>query len=234
MYNYCLFCEQKMAPDFSWKQLFVPLRSALLCQWCKDQLRPITGRICKVCCRSLETFTIARENDTCYDCIRWEKHKQWQGMIDKNVSLYEYNNFLKEFFARFKYRGDYVLAKAFSLEVNQLIRSLDFDIAVPIPLSKERLYERGFNQAKAIATEARIVTTDLLSRTHTEKQAKKSRMERIKLRQVFKAKTVEKLTGKTILLIDDIYTTGSTVRHAARALKEVGAHRVLSFTLARG
>lgn len=69
-------------------------------------------------------------------------------------------------------------------------------------------------------------------RTHSEKQSKKSRYERIHAQQVFQVCS-EEVQGKRILLLDDIYTTGSTLRQAAKVLKSAGAIEVKSLTLAR-
>ncbi|WP_353737005.1 phosphoribosyltransferase family protein [Bacillus sp. CMF12] len=110
---------------------------------------------------------------------------------------------------------------------------MDFDFLVPIPLSSERLYERGFNQSSALIHEAGFTVTELLSRIHSEKQSKKSRQERIHLHQVFQPLNVD-IEDKIILLIDDIYTTGSTLYHAAKVLKAGGAESISSITLARG
>ncbi|WP_311921608.1 ComF family protein [Heyndrickxia sporothermodurans] len=136
--------------------------------------------------------------------------------------------------ARFKYRGDYILAKIFSQKIQKELEKISYDAIVPIPLSNERLLERGFNQSTALATEANINVANLLTRVHTEKQSKKSRQERIHLQQVFNRRDDVKLEGENILLIDDIYTTGSTLRHAAKILKEAGAKSVTSITIARG
>ncbi|WP_308167083.1 phosphoribosyltransferase family protein [Bacillus sp. ISL-40] len=68
---------------------------------------------------------------------------------------------------------------------------------------------------------------------HSEKQSKKSRSERIHLSQVFQVNPNVDLAGKKVILIDDIYTTGSTLRHAAKLLKVAGAASIQSLTLAR-
>jgi competence protein ComFC len=135
--------------------------------------------------------------------------------------------------ATFKYRGDYVLAIIFTEKIKEFLRKIQPDLIVPIPLSKERLYERGFNQAEALLNESGLTQTIPLTRIHSEKQSKKSRSERIHIPQVFEVDRQIEILGKNILLIDDIYTTGSTLRHAAKLLKESGAERVQSLTLAR-
>lgn len=113
------------------------------------------------------------------------------------------------------------------------LKDMSFDLVTFIPLSNERLMERGFNQAQALTDLLGLNTVELLTRLHTEKQSKKSREERISLAQVFQVTKPDLLKQKSILIVDDIYTTGSTLRHAAKALKTAGATEVSSITLAR-
>ncbi|WP_331435273.1 phosphoribosyltransferase family protein [Bacillus sp. SA1-12] len=74
---------------------------------------------------------------------------------------------------------------------------------------------------------------ELLWRTHHEKQSKKSRMERLAAENVFSYASSSKIEDKQILLVDDIYTTGSTLRNAAKLLVDNGAKTVFSLTLIR-
>ncbi|WP_330218383.1 ComF family protein [Sporosarcina globispora] len=165
--------------------------------------------------------------------MRWNHEEDWSGLLDKNVSLFMYDDFLKETIARCKFRGDYILARAFSPFIRERLKNMDFDYLVPIPLSPERLYERGFNQSAALIHEAGFTVTELLKRIHSEKQSKKSRQERIHQKQVFELIPAD-IENKVILLIDDIYTTGSTLYYAAKILKIGGASSICSITLARG
>ncbi|WP_354958485.1 ComF family protein [Bacillus sp. CECT 9360] len=152
----------------------------------------------------------------------------------RNTSVFNYNEFMKELIAKFKYRGDYALAEVFAPYVKTKLLNAHFDLIVPIPLSEERLKERGFNQARALAEMAHLEIEDILMRMHSEKQSKKSRKERISLAQVFHVKgNQDSITNKKIMLLDDIYTTGSTLRQAAKALVKAGAAEVSSLTLAR-
>ena len=159
----------------------------------------------------------------------------WKNVLDRNVSLFEYNDFLKEILSRYKFRGDYALAYAFAQHISIELKSIEFDYLTTIPLSKERLLERGFNQSTGLLHAAGFHQTEFLKRLHSEKQSKKSRHDRIHRTDVFQIESnTTSLSEKTILLIDDIYTTGSTLRHAAKALKDAGASRIIAFTLARG
>lgn len=235
MNHYCLYCDGRMEEVVSWETLLFRLPSRCLCRQCKGKLLLIAGRTCRICSRPLAD--IAKQyvhNDMCTDCVHWEREPQWANVLERNISLFRYNHFLKKLIARFKYRGDYALAKAFSHNIHSTLIHLQFDYLVPIPLSEERLLERGFNQAKALAEEAGLKVTEALLRVHGEKQSKKSRTERIHLPQVFQPADEINITGKSVILVDDIYTTGSTLRHAALVLKQGGAKSIISFTLARG
>lgn len=227
----CLICDDKIQSTFTWKDIWVETEEEKMCESCKGKLDLISGEICHLCSRELDDKY--RQGQLCLDCVRWEKDSGWSGHLAKNISIFHYNDFLKEVIAKFKYRGDYALAEVFAPFVKRKLQHESFHFIIPIPLSDERLSERGFNQAKAIAETAALETYDALLRIHTEKQSKKSREERISLAQVFQVKDADLIAGKKILLIDDIYTTGSTLRHAAKALKQSGAIEVNSLTLAR-
>lgn len=219
----CLYCGGDLDEKMSWGAFF-QRDTRLLCDECDRGLVRIKDG-CPGCSRT------GMDGGLCSDCMEWNRKPEWNGMLERNVSLFQYNEFMKEVLARYKYRGDYVLAKALASFMQTAIPKAD--LFVPIPLSPERLYERGFNQSKALLTEVGLPCHDLLTRTHTEKQSKKTRRERMTGAQVFRLPETD-LSGQKILLIDDIYTTGTTVRHAATLLKKAGAREVSSFTIARG
>ncbi|MBM4760877.1 ComF family protein [Bacillus sp. B15-48] len=231
--QYCLICHQMLEPEVSWHSLFCRREEEVICLSCKNKLKPLDGELCRICYRILDNEY--KMENICYDCIRWEESDEWGGLLTQNCSLYQYDDFLKELIARFKYRGDYVLASIFKQAITKKLKNESFDLFTPIPLSEERLYERGFNQAEALIVQAGQLATPMLTRIHTEKQSKKSRADRIHLPQVFKINRERKnlIQGKKILLVDDIYTTGSTLRHAAKVLNENGSKLVCSLTVAR-
>ncbi|MGJ7920323.1 ComF family protein [Neobacillus sp. LXY-4] len=234
----CVICHQEITGEFGWVQLFSKESNTQLCQTCNKKLLLITGETCQICGRSFENGEYSyRKGQLCFDCTRWEDDPEWHNLLHQNISLFKYNDFLKETLSTFKYRGDYMIAHAFTDFIKIKLKPLgQTHLLVPIPLSSERLYERGFNQAEALIKEAGFTPSPLLARIHTEKQSKKSRSDRIHLPQVFSIipETAAVITGQSILLIDDIYTTGSTLRHAAKILKKAGAGTISSFTLARG
>ncbi|MGP4078950.1 ComF family protein [Pseudalkalibacillus sp. R45] len=206
----------------------------LLCGECREKLVWIDGEICRQCGRVFSLFPEKyRQNDICLDCVEWSKKGR---SISKNRSLFQYNPFLQEWMAQFKYRGDAELIKAFSDELRTLFKK-EFrgTIVVPIPLSEKRHYERGFNQSELIAISLGATVVDALERPlHEEKQSKKSRADRLENQTVFTFKSSSNIHGKSITLVDDIYTTGATVEAAGKILLEAGARKVMSFTVARG
>ncbi len=220
-------------PQMGWTALFSKEESNFMCTECYTKFEKIEGVTCQTCDRPLARVEPQYIVDNrCLDCIRWEADDQWAGTLERNYSLIQYNDFAQEVIAQYKYRGDYMLAYIFAPLIKQKLRSIPFDTIVPIPLSEKRLYERGFNQSEALIAASGYQPNNLLTRTHSEKQSKKSRTERIHLRQVFQTKI--NIPNKKILLIDDIYTTGSTIRHAAKVLKDAGAGSIASLTIARG
>lgn len=114
------------------------------------------------------------------------------------------------------------------------------DLVVPIPLHRRRLAERGFNQAAIIAFAAAVgfgalfCENAIVRQRATKQQAKLDRAARLKnMDNAFVVKKPTLVQGRNIWLIDDVYTTGSTMRAAAKVLAAAGA-RVHGLTLARG
>ncbi|WML46094.1 ComF family protein [Neobacillus sp. PS3-40] len=234
MNPHCLICYAIIPPIIGWTALLSSEREKFICPTCEGKLEEIHGKTCRICSRPFHLLEQQfRSGDLCHDCVRWEEDQEWSGFLDKNISIFQYNDFLKDVIARFKFRGDYLISKVFAESIKKRLNALNADLFVPIPLSNERLYERGFNQAEAILFESGFLPTHLLSRVHSEKQSKKTRAERIHLSQVFQICDEINIEGKKIVLIDDIYTTGSTLRHAAKLLKGAGAESIQSITLAR-
>jgi competence protein ComFC len=228
----CLWCHQTFFEKASWQYVFGMSTPSLVCEMCNSKFEEITGEICEKCGRPLMNLDPQfREGGECTDCVRWEKQG---GALTYNRSIYLYNDFLQEVIAKWKYRGDAELVKVFSEQLLKLAKQIHPDIVVPIPLSTERLYERSFNQAKLIAECLPYPIVEALQKpVENRKQSKKSRVERLGQADHFQVIRCE-LAGKSILLVDDIYTTGATLYSAAALLKQNGAKKVTSITIARG
>ncbi|MBU4353430.1 ComF family protein [Candidatus Parcubacteria bacterium] len=115
-------------------------------------------------------------------------------------------------------------------------------IIIPIPLSKKRLRERGFNQSELIGKHlsarmsVRMETNVLYKKFHTETQVSvKDKNERLKnLKGSFGVKNPDMIRGANIILIDDVCTTGATISEARKVLREAGAKKVIAFVVASG
>ncbi|MBY7144116.1 DEAD/DEAH box helicase family protein [Virgibacillus sp. NKC19-3] len=225
---YCLWCNTQIIPEVSWGNLFLLTKPKWLCQACEGELEILQGKRCRCCSR-------VDEDELCSDCKWWDRHFS-SDPITFNFSVFSYNLQMQDMIAKWKYRGDYHLGNAFKpifrRSFHDTFSFLKKDaIAVPIPLSKERLLERGFNQAKMLADFLPVETEEIITRTHTEKQSKKTRRERIGTKNPF---VITKSINKPVILVDDIYTTGTTLRHAGVLLQGHGCPKVYAYTLIRG
>nr|WP_269390630.1 phosphoribosyltransferase family protein [Bacillus amyloliquefaciens] len=143
---------------------------------------------------------------------------------------------MKDSLARFKFRGDTKIIQTFERDFTAGFKAAypaNTHILVPIPLSPERLAERGFNQSELLASLLGMPVISPLIRLNNEKQSKKSKTERLSAEKKFSA-AENSAEGMNVILIDDIYTTGATLHQAAEALLTAGkALSVSSFTLIR-
>ncbi len=233
---HCLICDTIYTPMVSWQHFLTLKNQDVICENCRDRLEIIQGEICDACGRSFSKIDAQyRHKNLCYDCMRWKETASFGGVLTQNRSVYAYDEFLKSVMSTFKFRGDYVLIEVFRQLFSEIFLKYytKESIIIPIPLSEERLYERGFNQAEALSSLLPFPSYNLLSCYHHEKQSKKSRQERLHAENIFYITDASGIQNKSVILIDDIYTTGMTLHHAAKLLREKGARNVCSFTLAR-
>ena len=119
--------------------------------------------------------------------------------------------------------------------------TLNFDLIIPIPLSRQRMFERGFNQAEIIGQEIGrmsgipVDAFSLARKTHTpiHRVGMDQKARELTVRNAFEIKRPKLIAGKNILLVDDVFTSGATSSYCAKILKKNGAGRVNVFTLAR-
>ncbi len=156
----------------------------------------------------------------------------------------QYETVLLEAIHRFKYQGrtciGEVLGTCMAAFDYSPFRIRDYTLIIPVPLHVKRLRERGFNQSVILAREiARRHSLPLdfkvLKRTvFTEHQARLGKDARgPNVRGAFEVVESGRIKGEKVLLVDDVYTTGSTVRECARVLRRNGAKDVAVLTLAR-
>ena len=208
-------------------------RGELICPECAKKLRPIEAPWCAICGRNL-----ARGGELCEDCGKGKMHA-----FRRARALYEYRSVRSSIY-RFKYGGRREYKDFFGEQMakylGSFIRSVSPDGIVPVPLHPKRLRKRGYNQAKELADVLGAhlglpVYDKILSRVKytapLRRQISKERQNNLKKAFLVKQNDVKL---KTIILIDDIYTTGATVDEAAMALREGGAENVYVVTLSVG
>lgn len=200
-----------------------------LCRGCSSRLEPIddacpccgepgSGVLCVRCALDPPPFRRAR---ACF--------------------LYRDDDLSSRLLLRWKYGGDVVVGSSLAtvLASHRSAHAECYDVIVPVPLHASRLARRGFNQAailaRAIARHGERVAVDLLRRNaRSETQAALGREARDdNVRQAFTLRPHTTLTDRSVLLVDDVVTTGATARACSAVLRDAGATHVDVWSLAR-
>ena len=204
-----------------------------MCRSCAPKLVYVRQPLCMKCGKELSD----ENQEYCRDCLH-KKH-----LYDRGISLYRYASVKKAVY-RFKYAGRQEYAAFFGKEMawhlGRQILSWKVDALVPVPLHPARKRKRGYNQAELLALEIgkqlglRVENNWLIRTKNTVPQKLLNGQERQNnLKKAFFIGTdVVKL--KKVIVVDDVYTTGSTVDAVARELKEHGVGKVYFITLCIG
>jgi competence protein ComFC len=215
-----------------------------LCHSCYTRIPWIRQALCTTCGRG----------EICSDCGRRQ-----HSYFSRSRSAVRYDETMKELLARYKYRGDERLRGVLGQMLVHSYHLLQIDrdklqaksvsvqeIITFVPVSERRMLERGFNQAEQMAVElgkrTGLPVVPLLTRSkHTDKQSFKKRSERLDdLEHVFEVNAfipdyLEGLQADSfiIYIVDDVYTTGSTMNQCAKVLREYVCAEVFGLTWAR-
>lgn len=224
-------------------QLLFPRR----CPVCDEIVVPFGAKICPGCRGKLQVLTepwcfrcgkkLYQEGELCQDCRR-KNHNFVRGR-----ALYEYGSAAPSIY-RLKYGKRQEYADFFGEEMayflGDFIRQVNPDALIPVPLHRKRLIRRGYNQAELLAKAVGRLTgipvrSNLLRRVKNtaplKQQNPQERQNNLKKAFIIRQNDVKL---DTIIIVDDIYTTGSTVDEAAAELKRHGVKRVYVMTLACG
>lgn len=203
-----------------------------LCDRCRSGLVPIEPPCCLLCGRHVE------RPGRCPECDRTSSF-----VLSRSFGKYE--GILRELLHRFKFSREQELAPVLGFCLTQAwdlhFSQLPIDFLVPVPVHAERLKERGYNQAERLARHLSSYSsipclTALQRNRHMKGQASRDRKERLQaLEGAYACDPAlrDLVSGRRILLVDDIYTTGATAEACSQALLEGGAGEVYVITVAR-
>ena len=200
-------------------------------------------------CPSCRAY-VEKEGQWCESClseILRNKNLAYDAEVRRYISpivaIGKYDKGLKDLIHELKYQNDFTALPYIYTVLDRLDDEwqqffADFDYVIPVPLHAEKLKRRGFNQVDRIfspwAKAHGLHYADILIRTKkTKSQYSLNPSERsINLHAAFALKKDISVVNAKCLLLDDIFTTGSTLKNCARVLKEHGAHSVSGLVLA--
>jgi ComF family protein len=205
-------------------------KTAPVCTDCWQSIRPYTGPKCRKCGRPLTSDASIICGDCLQDGPAFESAGSfglYEGALRKAINLLKYHNVIR-------------LSKPLS-DILLQIEIPRVDAVLPVPLYKKRLRQREFNQSALIAKYSAeglgsvLVTDSLVKTIDTKPQVGLSSDQRRKnMKNAFRVQNSEAIQGKDILLIDDVSTTGATIRECSKVLKKAGAGSIHVLTLAHG
>lgn len=207
-----------------------------ICKECESRLSFIEPPVCPKCGKMM-----LADDKLCLDCEEAD-HAFYKGM-----SIFEFDTEVRSLIHRYKYKGEKYLAIPMIHWMTEGLkkRQWDIDIIVPVPLHLARERQRGFNQANLLAEGLSrnmglpLMNKSLLRIKDTPHQTRLGRQERQEnLTDAFQVRgrkgSPSNFVGKSILLVDDVYTTGSTAHQCAKVLLDSGASKIYVITLAIG
>lgn len=210
-----------------------------ICLRCREKLDSLVIKEPRcMCCGKPVRYV---EQEYCYDCSH--THHDY----DRGLALWVHKNPVSQSIYRFKFHNQRSFGAYYAKEMvsqhKTTILSWNIDFMIPIPIHPKKRRKRGYNQAEIVAGEigkllSIPVDENILVRvqdTDPQKTLDPQRRRR-NIRTAFAVRKVkeEGLRGASVLLIDDIYTTGSTIDEAARILKKAGAEKVYYLTISIG
>ncbi len=207
-----------------------------ICQDCKNELKFI-NKGCIICGKPLEKDS---KINKCYSCLIQPHY------FSKTISVVEYKGIIKKAIYKFKYGKKPYMSKAFgALILDRLLENdideHDIDIIVPVPLHRIKLIKRGFNQAEVLGKyisnvlDIPLSVNNLVRKNRTSRQNKLDKLERQKnIEGAFKVRKKELFKDMSILLVDDIFTTGATVDECSKILLNAGAKEIKVLCIATG
>ncbi len=213
-----------------------------MCTECLAAIQPARAPQCVICGDRLASAQLLVGDGRCHSCRDFEPE------FARAMSFGEYEGGLRGLIHLLKYEGVLPVASVLGSMLAGTIQELlpasqnVVPLMVPVPLHKNKRGDRGFNQAELIAHAAmkkvpqrlELATSILVRQRATISQVGLTREQRLEnMRDAFRVHDRQRVRRRTVILVDDVMTTGTTLSECARVLKKAGAERVLAATVAR-
>lgn len=217
------------------RQIVLP-RGKLICPPCRKKLLYITEPSCKRCGRQLSRM----EQEYCAECARRTFH------YTRGYAVWQYNDAIRQSLGHFKYHARKEYADFYTSEAVRIyrekIRMEAPEVLIPVPIHSARRRERGFNQAELLAKGIGKRTGIPVDGRYLVRQRKTAPLKELTSKERARALTGAfrisdgQPSGKyrNIMLVDDIYTTGSTMEECTKVLLQAGAQKVTCLSVAIG
>jgi ComF family protein len=226
------------------------IRERYICSDCLKKIKPLEFPMCEKCGKQLSPSFNLVQHPLCHECRTMRRYF----ISARAVGTYE--GVLKKAIWLFKYEGKTGLQGTLgslmidcishlgwtnNIDPKSIIGREDIDIIIPVPLHKTKFKARGYNQSDILAAFIGKKMGIPVSRNNLKRikatvtQVSLKRSQRIKnIHNAFCIRQPERFSGKKILLIDDVFTTGATSNECSRILKQAGSSGIFVLTLARG
>ena len=163
----------------------------------------------------------------------------------KHCYIFKYDGIIRQKILQYKFKDKAYLYKMFSeffVKNEKVCRFLkNYDIIIPVPMSKKKIAKRGYNQTELISKEIakniqnlEYLKNILVKQKETKMQSTLNKKERFNnVKNAYKIQNMQKIKEKNIILFDDIYTTGATSKECAKTIMKAGAKSVALLTIAK-
>lgn len=211
----------------------------------KEQLlNLIYPKVCGICGKGKNTYLCKKCENKLKKQAILGKDEYLNKYFENHYYIFKYDNLIRNLIIDYKFNEKPYLYKSLLEILNKYqkkyVQFEIYDIIIPVPISRKRKKERGYNQslliAKEIAKNENIklknnVISKVKNNNTQSKLKKEARLENVK--NVYRVINNKDITNKNILLIDDIFTTGATLNECSKVLKQTGAKKIDVLTIAK-
>lgn len=201
--------------------------------------------VCGICLKTSKRYI-------CEDCMELIKFKSLNKIdvyndknFKKHLYILKYEGIIRQRILDYKFKEKSYLHRSFSEMILNSKKNIEFikeyDVLIPVPIHKDRMKIREYNQSELIAKDLvhgikdiKLENSVIIKNKNIVAQSSLNRKQRENnIKDVYQIKNIEKIINKKVLLLDDIYTTGSTVNECSKVLKEAGCKEVGIITIAK-